>query len=150
MTIVARRSSGPQVSSWCWSLARGPQRCQYFLIHDLFHFDVQQPNILMSNDTPPRACLADFGFMSMVLDPIDPMACCAQLEGGTKAFMSPELLVPSKFGFKDSGPTPHADIYAFGMVIFQVCRGIMGLDCQLRLSRSLQANSLSVACGKRK
>ena len=76
----------------------------------------------MSNDTHPRACLADFGFTTMVLDPINPMSRSAQLEGGTKAFMSPELLVPSEFGSSDSIPTPQADIYAFGMVIFQVCR----------------------------
>ena len=75
----------------------------------------------MSNDNPPRACLADFGFMTMVLDPSQPMSCSAQLEGGTTMFMSPELLVPSKFGFNDSVPTPEADIYAFGLVIYQVC-----------------------------
>ena len=75
----------------------------------------------MSNDNPPRACLADFGFMTMVPDPSQPMSCSAQLEGGTTMFMSPELLVPSKFGCKDSVPTPEADIYAFGLVIYQVC-----------------------------
>jgi len=36
-------------------------------------------------------------------------------------FMSPELLVPPMFGFEDSIPTPEADIYAFGLVVFQVC-----------------------------
>ena len=75
----------------------------------------------MSNDNPPRACLADFGFMTMVLDPGQPMSCSAQLEGGTMMFMPPELLVPSKFGLKVSLPTPEADIYAFGLVIYQVC-----------------------------
>ena len=74
----------------------------------------------MSNDTPPRACLADFGFMTMVLNPSQPMSCSAQLEGGTRVFMSPELLMPSKFGMEDSVPTPEADVYAFGMVILQV------------------------------
>jgi hypothetical protein len=59
--------------------------------------------------------------MTMVSDPKQPMSCSAQLEGGTMMFMSPELLVPSKFGMKDSVPTPEADIYAFGLVIFQVC-----------------------------
>ena len=73
----------------------------------------------MSNDTPPRACLADFGFTTMLLDPM--MSCSTQLEGGTIMFMSPELLKPSMFGFKDSVPTPEADIYAFGLVIYQVC-----------------------------
>ena len=75
----------------------------------------------MSNDTPPRACLADFGFMTMVLDPNKPMSCSMQLEGGTITFMSPELLVPSMFGIKNPIPTPEADIYAFGLVILQVC-----------------------------
>ena len=37
-------------------------------------------------------------------------------------FMSPELLVPSKFGMKDLVPTPEADVYAFGLVVFQVCK----------------------------
>ena len=38
--------------------------------------------------------------------------------------MSPELLVPDVFGKKDSVPTPQADIYAFGLVIFQVCERV--------------------------
>jgi len=38
-------------------------------------------------------------------------------------FMSPELLSPMKFGIKASMPTPQADIYAFGLVIFQVLTG---------------------------
>ena len=74
----------------------------------------------MSNDTPPRACLADFGFVTMILDPKNPWSCSAQLEGGTTMYMAPELLVPSKFGFIDSVPTQKSDIYAFGLVIHQV------------------------------
>ena len=83
-------------------------------------FDIQQANILISNDSPPRACLADFGFMTMTLEfhrePIAWMGLDPAM-----MFMSPELLVPSKFGFTESIPTPEADIYAFGMVIHQVC-----------------------------
>ena len=82
--------------------------------------DVQQANILVSNETPPRACLAGFGFITMVFDPDKPMVDDTQLEGGALRFMSPELLVPSKFGMMDSLPTPESDIYAFGMVILQV------------------------------
>jgi len=41
--------------------------------------------------------------------------------GGTPWFKSPELLVPEVFGEKDPPPTQEADIYAFGLVIFQVC-----------------------------
>jgi len=75
----------------------------------------------MTNDVPPRACLADFGFMTMVLDPVRPMACSAQLDGGTTTFMAPELLAPSRYGMSDSVPTPESDVYAFGLVIYQVC-----------------------------
>ena len=74
----------------------------------------------MSNDTPPRACLTDFGFMTTILDPVQKLSCSAPVEGGTLAFMSPELLIPEGFGKKDAPPTPQADIYAFGLVIYQV------------------------------
>jgi len=37
-------------------------------------------------------------------------------------FLSPELLVPGAFGERVAKPTPQADIYAFGMVILQVCK----------------------------
>ena len=75
----------------------------------------------MSDDTPPRACLADFGFITTALDPGQKLSCSAQMEGGTMAFMAPELLVPKEFQKEDAIPTPQADIYAFGSVIFQVC-----------------------------
>ena len=74
----------------------------------------------MSNDMPPRACLADFGFMKMVLDPDHPMTCSSHLDGGTLMFMSPELLAPQKFNMKNARPTTQSDVYAFGLVIFQV------------------------------
>ena len=74
----------------------------------------------MTNNTPPRACLADFGFMTVVLGPGQELPR-AKVEGGMMAFIAPELLMPERFGKEGSTPTPHADIYAFGMVIFQVC-----------------------------
>ena len=36
--------------------------------------------------------------------------------------MAPELLNPTGFGLKDSAPTKKCDIYAFGMVMYQVRR----------------------------
>ena len=74
----------------------------------------------MTNDTPPRACLADFGFTTMALDLQDPMSSSLELEGGTMAFSAPELLDPSKFGLKNAVPTQEGDIYAFSLVILQV------------------------------
>jgi serine/threonine protein kinase len=101
----------------------------------------------MSNDNPPRACLADFGFMTMVLDPSGRMSCSAQLEGGTVIFMSPELLVPGKFGITGLGPTPEADIYAFGLVIYQVCEQDRGSCNLFTLARSSRVKSRSLAFG---
>ena len=37
--------------------------------------------------------------------------------------MSPELLAPDRFGFKDSRPTKESDRYAFGMVTLEVLTG---------------------------
>lgn len=74
----------------------------------------------MTNDIPPKSCLADFGFMTTVLNPQNPTSLRLTLEGGTITFMAPELLVPSRFGLKDSAPTQEGDIYAFALVILQV------------------------------
>lgn len=39
---------------------------------------------------------------------------------GTVHYIAPELLNPSGFGLKNSNPTKKSDIYAFGMVTYQV------------------------------
>jgi len=44
--------------------------------------------------------------------------------GGTPAFMAPELLCPTKFNKSSARPTQPADIYAFGMVIYEVLTGL--------------------------
>ena len=78
-------------------------------------------NVLITNNTPPRACLADFGFSAMIHDPSLPISRNAQLDDDTFVFASPELLVSSESGMEIGlVPTQEADIYAFGMVIFQV------------------------------
>ena len=74
----------------------------------------------MTNDTPPKACLANFEFTAMVFDPMQPMSSSLELGGGTMTFMAPEILTPSKYGLKTSVPTREGDIYAFGLVILQV------------------------------
>jgi len=43
--------------------------------------------------------------------------------GGTRRWMSPELLYPEKFGMPESEgnrPTRQSDCYALGMVIYEV------------------------------
>ena len=70
-----------------------------------------QTNILITSDKPVRACLADFGFMTIVYDDADGPESTSALGGGTMPFMAPELLSPS----------------TFGMVILQVCLFFRGI-----------------------
>ena len=80
-----------------------------------------QSNILIVDGTPPRACLADFGLSTFI--PSTQGGRPTSTAGGTTFFMAPELLAPKKFGLADSRPTQPADIYAMGMVIYEVLTG---------------------------
>ena len=62
--------------------------------------------------------------------------------------MSPELLVPSRFGQEKSTPTKEVDIYAMAMVIYQVCAQqcparMQLIPCLQVLSRALPFGELS-------
>ena len=70
---------------------------------------------------PTQACLADFGLST--LTPSAPGEMSTITAGGTPLYMAPELLNPDKYGEKNSRPTKPADIYAFGMVIYEVLTG---------------------------
>lgn len=81
-----------------------------------------QHNILITNETPGRACLADFGLTTLTPNRV-PGGVSTVTTGGTFQYMAPELLNPEKFGERKSRPTKPADIYAFGMVIYEVLTG---------------------------
>ena len=76
---------------------------------------------MITNETPPRACLADFGLST--LTPGTPGDATTITTGGTPLYMAPELLCPTKFGKTNARPTQPADIYALGMVIYEVLTG---------------------------
>ena len=62
--------------------------------------------------------------MTIVHDPSLGMESSkSEVGGGTTPFMAPELLVPSRFGLDKCMPTREADVYAMGMVIYQVLTG---------------------------
>ena len=125
MNSVARRlCEGGTVSSRRESCSRGPQGCRrtpqkVSLLDPLILVD-PQANILITSDTPVRACLADFGFMAIAYDGAGGPEDTSTLGGGTTPFMAPELLSPSKFGRTKCQVSKVADVYAFGMVILQV------------------------------
>lgn len=89
---------------------------------------VPQKNILINQDG--RACLTDFGLSTIVgvdarLDPLDPDLLSVNrrdslmsfVEGGSYPWMSPELLDLDEGNYR---PTKESDIYALGMVIYEV------------------------------
>ena len=78
-----------------------------------------QANVLIKDDG--RACLADFGLLTMVSD--QSTTTSSRVEGGMAQWMSPELLDPGQFGLTESRPTKESDYYALGMVIYEVLRG---------------------------
>ena len=78
-----------------------------------------QANILINHEG--RACLADFGLITIVSDQSTVLSSCIQ--GGTIQWMSPELLDPERFDLKETRPTKESDCYALGMVIYEVLSG---------------------------
>ena len=91
--------------------------------HHLFPFAIAdvsvQVNILIDRDFHPR--LTDYGLVAIISDPdtVDPGSTTSP-SVGTVRYMGPELLNPSGFNLKNSNPTKKSDIYAFGMVTYQV------------------------------
>ena len=90
-------------------------------------------NILINKDG--RACIADFGLSTITGVATHPAARTSLVSlisndtlmsftgGGTRRWMSPELLDPERFGMpesEDNRPTRQSDCYALGMVIYEV------------------------------
>ena len=89
--------------------------------------------MLVTNDTPPNACLSYFNFITIPLDPdlpesYDPKvdhSITGTMSSGlhttsTERFKSPEQINPEKFGMSSRAPTQESDIYSFGMATLQV------------------------------
>jgi serine/threonine protein kinase len=85
----------------------------------LAHF-FSKANILV--DGHGRACLADFGLVTIISDIVNSVTIASQ-NGGTIRWMSPELLDPDRLGLKESQPTERSDCYALGMVVLEVLSG---------------------------
>ncbi|KAF9780764.1 kinase-like domain-containing protein [Thelephora terrestris] len=87
----------------------------------MIHGDLKGANILVDRDG--RACLADFGLLTIASDATNTPSSNSFLEGGTCRWMGPELFNPEKFGLKDGRPTRSSDCYALGMVVYEVLSG---------------------------
>lgn len=82
----------------------------------VIHGALQKSNVLISKHQ--RACLADFGLVQIVEE-----HTTADLNEPGISYMSPELLWPEKFGLTDTKPTKGSDIYALGILMYEVICG---------------------------
>lgn len=80
---------------------------------------LSQDNIVV--DEKGRASLCDFGMTTFIhsLDSINPSTQSST--GGTMQYMAPELVNPEDCGLKYAHPSCECDIYAFAVVMWQVC-----------------------------
>ena len=104
----------------------GARRLERGMILDAGHHTFSNLSCIKANiivDKDGNAQLADFGLLTIVSDSTH-LATTTSSEGsGTLRFMSPELLDPEEFGFKNARPTKQSDCYALGMVILEVLTG---------------------------
>ncbi|KAF9647923.1 kinase-like protein, partial [Thelephora ganbajun] len=92
------------------------------------HGDLKGENVLINQDR--RACLTDFGLSTTVnvdthldpnfLDANQRDSLMSFIHGGSYPWMSPELL---DFDANEHRPTKESDIYALGMLIYEVLYG---------------------------
>lgn len=77
---------------------------------------LSQRNILITNEIPPRACISDFG-LSAIVPRMTFNPTTLTDAGGTPGFMAPELYLAG------AKPTKEADIYSFGILVYEVITG---------------------------
>ena len=80
-----------------------------------------QANVLIGNDFRPR--LTDYGTIRMLDTQALDHTPFPSSEGDIQ-YIAPELLDPATFGLSDRNPAKKGDIYAFGMVSYQVSSAV--------------------------
>ena len=109
---------------------------------------VLQVNILVKGDG--SACLADFGLMSIALDPeTTDITTTEGTTKGTYRWMSPELFFPAEFGLSKFQLTKESDCYAFGMVIYEVIDSQCGAQLPLLVSSVWRRFSRGISPSKK-
>jgi len=109
----------------CWIGACLADALQYAHDHGLLHLDLKPSNVLIAADGTPM--LLDFHLARPPLLKGDP---APSRLGGTMGYMSPEqtaaLKTVASGGPLAEGVDARADIYAFGVMLEQITRGLLG------------------------
>ena len=88
------------------------------------HRDIKTKNILVKNNL--TCCIADFG-LAVIKEAEDKVDLVATPRQGTKRYMAPEILVETiDMSFFES--FKRADIYALGLVLWELFRRCTGSD----------------------
>lgn len=92
----------------------------------MLHLDLKPANVMLeSGDTEsPRAVVMDFGLATShaPLDSSESTYSLLEIRGGTRAYMSPERFFPG------SRLTAAADVYAFGLIVYEMLTGAAWSD----------------------
>jgi eukaryotic-like serine/threonine-protein kinase len=91
----------------------------------MLHMDLKPANVMLepSGGETPRAIVTDFGLAKSLkpLDSVESTRSLVEFNGGTPLYMAPERFIP---GWQ---LTPAADVYAFGLVAYEMLAGSIQL-----------------------
>ncbi len=89
--------------------------------HDIVHCDVKPENVLVTRDGNPK--LVDLGLAHMDVSRTSQFGRASEALWGTPAYLAPERLM-------GASPRPSSDIYALGVLFYQMLTGRLPFDVQ--------------------
>ncbi|KAG9014040.1 hypothetical protein FRB94_000237 [Tulasnella sp. JGI-2019a] len=96
--------------------------------HPIVHGDIKASNVLLSDDTPKRALLADFGAARIADGPGGTTELnTSSQNGGTVGYKAPERYEPEHDASKRRvvyKPITASDVYSFGGLVLEVLSGV--------------------------